>query len=270
MSPFRNRSTGDDAPPPDRAEAAIAGDAMLQVEGVQHRYDEHAVLHGIDLVLRRGEFAALIGPNGSGKTTLLHCLAGLQRPSAGRVRIGGHDLARAPAAARGLLGFAVDPARLPPLLSGRECLRLFAGTRGLREVPAPTLALSELLNLGPMLDRRVGHYSLGTRQKLAIALGLLGEPPLLVLDEPLNGLDPLSAYALKRHLQDLAHGRGTTVLLATHSIDVAERFIDRALLLVDGRLRRDWTAQELVAIRADPQRSLEQAMVEALSAAGEA
>lgn len=248
------------------AAAATAGEPMLQLDGLQHRYDEHAVLHGIDLVLQRGEFAALIGPNGSGKTTLLHCLAGLQRPSAGRVRIGGHDLARAPVAARGLLGFAVDPARLPPLLSGRECLRLFAGTRGLREVPVPTLALAELLNLGPMLDRRVGQYSLGTRQKLAIALGLLGEPPLLVLDEPLNGLDPLSAYALKRHLQQLAHERRTTVLLATHSIDVAERFIDRALLLVDGRLRRDWPAPELAAIRADPQRSLEQAMVEALSA----
>lgn len=238
---------------------------LLELEGLQHRYDEHAVLHGIDLRLQAGEFAALIGPNGSGKTTLLHCLAGLQRASAGRVLIGGHDLARAPLQARRLLGFAVDPARLPPLLTGRECLRLFAGSRELSEIPAPTLALAETLALAPMLDRRIGQYSLGTRQKLAIALGLLGEPPLLVLDEPLNGLDPLSAYALKRHLQQLAHDRGTAVLLATHSLDVAERFISRALLLMDGRLRRDWPAGELDAIRADPQRSLDQSMVEALA-----
>lgn len=239
---------------------------LLELEGLQHRYDEHAVLHGIDLRLHAGEFAALIGPNGSGKTTLLHCLAGLQRASAGRVLIGGHDLVREPLRARRELGFAVDPARLPPLLTGRECLRLFAGTRELGEIPAPTLALAETLALAPMLDRRIGQYSLGTRQKLAIALGLLGEPPLLVLDEPLNGLDPLSAYALKRHLQQLAHERGTAVLLATHSLDVAERFISRALLLMDGRLRRDWQADELDAIRADPQRSLEQSMVEALAA----
>lgn len=238
---------------------------MLELRGLHHRYDEHAVLHGIELSLAAGEFAALIGPNGSGKSTLLHCLAGIQRPSAGQVRIGGHDIVRAPLAAKRSLGFAVDPARLPPLLSGRECLRLFAGARGIGEVPAQTLALADTLALSPMLDRRIGQYSLGTRQKLAIALGLLGEPPLLVLDEPLNGLDPLSAYALKRHLQQLARERGTTVLLATHSLDVAERFITRAVLLMDGRLRREWHADELDAIRADPRRSLEQSMVDALA-----
>ncbi|MGO1069864.1 ABC transporter ATP-binding protein [Lysobacter sp. CA199] len=238
---------------------------VLELQQLQHRYDEHAVLHGIDLGLPAGEFAALIGPNGSGKTTLLHCLAGIQRPGGGRVLIGGHDIVRAPLPAKRLLGFAVDPARLPPLLSGRECLRLFAGARGLSEIPAATLALADTLSLMPMLDRRIGQYSLGTRQKLAIALGLLGEPPLLVLDEPLNGLDPLSAYALKRHLQQLARERGTTVLLATHSLDVAERFITRAVLLMDGRLRRQWRADELDAIRADPRRSLEQSMVEALA-----
>ncbi|WP_046658291.1 ABC transporter ATP-binding protein [Lysobacter capsici] len=238
---------------------------ILELDGLQHRYDEHAVLNGIDLRLRGGEFVALIGPNGSGKTTLLHCLAGIQQPSAGRVLIGGHDIVREPLAARRQLGFAVDPARLPPLLSGRECLRLFAGARGTGEIPAATLALAETLGCSAMLDRRIGQYSLGTRQKLAILLGLLGEPPLLVLDEPLNGLDPLSAYALKHHLQRLAAERGVAVLLATHSLDVAERFINRAVLLMDGRLRREWASDELDAIRADPARSLEQSMVEALA-----
>ncbi|MFK3648201.1 ABC transporter ATP-binding protein [Lysobacter enzymogenes] len=242
--------------------------AALELHGLQHRYDEHAVLHGIDLRLMPGDFAALIGPNGSGKTTLLHCLSGLLRPSAGRVLIGGRDLAHEPLAAKRALGFAVDPARLPPLLSGRECLRLFAGARGLDTIPEATLALCATLSLAPMLDRRIGQYSLGTRQKLAIALGLLGEPPLLVLDEPLNGLDPLSAYALKRHLQQLTRERGAAVLLATHSLDVAERFITRAALLVDGRLRREWLADELDAIRTDPARSLEQSMVEALAGPG--
>ena len=116
-----------------------------------------------------------------------------------------------------------------------------------------------------MLDRRVGHSSLGTRQKLGITLGLLGQPPLLVLDEPLNGLDPVSAYRLKQHLQQRVREHGDTVLLATHSLDVAERFVDRAVLLLDGRVRRNWDAAELDAIRDDPAGSLEQSMIEALA-----
>ena len=116
-----------------------------------------------------------------------------------------------------------------------------------------------------MLDRRVGNTLLGTRQKLGIALGLLGEPPLLVLDEPLNGLDPPSVYALKQHLQMLTRERGAAVLLATHSLEIAERFINRARLLADGRLHRSWDHAELAAIRSDPAYSLEQAGVDALA-----
>ncbi len=238
---------------------------ILQLEQLRYAYDGVPVLQGLDLALAAGEFVALIGPNGSGKTTLLRCLAGMLAPCSGRVLIDGIDMARDPLGAKHRLGFAVDPTLLPSLLTGRECLRLFAGARGLPSVPASTLDLADALMLGPMLDRRVGKYSLGTRQKLGIVLGLLGLPPLLVLDEPLNGLDPLSAYALKQHLQRLTRERGATVLLATHSLDVAERFITRALLLMEGTLVRSWESPELAAIRSDPANSLEQAMVAALA-----
>ena len=221
------------------------------------------VLHGIDLRIEAGEFVALAGPNGSGKSSLLRSIAGLLPAQRGRITIAGHAIASDTAAARAKFGMAVDPAALPGLLTGRECLQLFARTRGLGEVPAATLALAEALRYSPYLDRPVEEYSLGTRQKLAVLLGLIGEPPLLLLDEPLNGLDPPSAWALKRHLADLA-ARGTAIVLATHAIELAERHVHRAVLLVDGRLRLDLDRAALAALRADPNRSLEAELVAAM------
>lgn len=183
---------------------------VLHLDALTCGHAGQPVLQGIDLELPRGEFVALIGPNGSGKTTLLHCVAGLLRPQSGRVLIDGIDIAHDPHGAKSHLGFAIDPGQLPSLLTGSECLRLFAAARALPAIPAATLALAEALTLSPMLERRIGQYSLGTRQKLGIVLGLLGEPPLLLLDEPLNGLDPASAYALKRHLHHLTRERGCT------------------------------------------------------------
>lgn len=237
----------------------------LHVEGLHYGVGRQPILRGIDLSLAPGEFAALIGPNGAGKTTLLHCIAGVVAADSGHIRIGDADLRVEPLQARRRLGLSIDPARLPPLLSVRECLKLFADARSLPAIPPSTLALCDALALTPVLDRWIGQCSLGTRQKVGIALGLLGEPPLLVLDEPLNGLDPPSAYALKEHLRHLCGEHGATVLLATHSLDIAERFINRAMLMVDGRLRRDWARQELDSIRAHPDRSLERAMIEAMA-----
>lgn len=237
---------------------------LLEVTGLEVAFDGVAILHGIDLQLARGQFVALLGPNAAGKTTLLHAIAGIVPLRTGRVQVSGVDMARDQARARMSLGMAVAPHLLPERLTGRETLRLFAGSRGLDAIPPGTLDLADALRLTPMLDRTVSHYSLGTRQKLGIALGLLGTPPLLLLDEPINGLDPLAAHALKQHLRTRTREHGDTVLMATHAMDVAERFVDRALLMIDGRLRHEWTMQALDAIRQDPARSLEDAMIEAL------
>jgi ABC-2 type transport system ATP-binding protein len=243
---------------------------VLELSKLTHAYGEHPVLNGVELAIGAGEFVALIGPNGSGKTTLLKCLAGILAPQGGSVRIAGTDMAADPLAAKAALGFAVDPVLLPPLLTGRQCLELFAGVRGLPALPESSLALARSLAFDTWLDREVQSYSLGTRQKLGILLGLVGEPPLLVLDEPMNGLDPQSAFALKMHLVGLTRERGTAVLLATHALEVAERFITRATLLIEGRLVREWDTATLDAIRHDPDSSLEQVMVEALAEHGAA
>ncbi|WHZ19850.1 MAG: hypothetical protein OJF55_001999 [Rhodanobacteraceae bacterium] len=235
---------------------------LLEVSGLHVAYGDERVLRGIDLDIPNSEFVALIGPNGSGKTTLLRAIVGMAPLSQGTVRIGGHDLAAAERDARLNVGFAVDPGQLPELLTGRECLALFAATRDMPGVPQATLSLGDALALTPVLDRRIASYSLGMRQKLGILLGLIGKPPLLLLDEPFNGLDPRSALAFKQHLASLVADAGVSVLLATHSLDVVERYATRALLLLEGRLRHAWDASELVALREHPERSLERAMAE--------
>jgi ABC-2 type transport system ATP-binding protein len=237
--------------------------ALLRTTNLRVAYGDARVLDGIDLEIARGEFVALIGPNGAGKTTLLHAIAGIATLDAGVVGIAGHDLASAPREAKSALGLAIDPPNLPPLLTGRECLALFAGARRLPAIPPATLALGETLSLTRVLDRRIASYSLGMRQKLGILLGLIGEPPLLLLDEPFNGLDPRSALAFKSHLAALVARGDTSALLATHSLDIAERHASRAILLLDGRVRRSWGTAELAVMRDSPEQSLEKAMVEA-------
>jgi ABC-2 type transport system ATP-binding protein len=240
--------------------------ALLRTTASRVAYGDVRVIDGIDLEIARGEFVALIGPNGAGKTTLLRAIAGTAPLCGGNVVIAGHDLANAPREAKSAIGLAVDPPSLPTLLTGRECLALFAGARGLPAIPPATLALSETLSLTHVLDRRIASYSLGMRQKLGIMLGLIGEPPLLLLDEPFNGLDPRSALAFKTHLATLVAKGGTSVLLATHSLDIAERHATRVVLLMDGRVWRSWDAAELAAMREHPEHSLEQAMAEACGA----
>ncbi len=231
----------------------------LEVTGLCAGYAGVPVLHGIDLQLDAGQLVGLVGPNGSGKSTLIRALVGLQPGTRGRVLIDGHSLTDAPIAARALLGFAVEPQTLPPLLTGRQCIELLLALRAAGESLPDTLALADDLRLTPWLDRPVHSYSLGTQQKLAIVQALIGRPRLIVLDEVLNGLDPLAAYALKQTLRERTDD-GAAVLLATHGLEVAERLLDRALLLLDGRLVEDWDAAALAAFRADPEGGLEHAV----------
>lgn len=225
-------------------------------------YGTTPVLSGVDLRLQRGELVGLIGPNGSGKSSLLRALSG-QLHCDGTVFVDGMDLHANAVDARRHLGVAIEPERLPPSLRGRQCIELVAHTRGLdRAAIDAGLALSDTLGLHRWLEHEVGDYSLGTRQKLAVVLALLGDPPLLLLDEVLNGLDPLSAYALKTELRHRADA-GAAVLLATHGLEVAERFLDRAVLLLDGVIAADWNRADLIRLRNEGD-GLEAAVVERL------
>jgi ABC-2 type transport system ATP-binding protein len=236
---------------------------VLCVRSLHAGYDKRVVLSGVDLSVARGEWLAILGPNASGKTTLLHCIAGMRVPSAGSISICGHSLRQQAMAAKRALGFGCAPESLPDLLTGRQCLEIHAAAKGLAAIDAEVLALAEAFALFPMLDRFVGSYSLGTKQKLAVLLALLGAPALVLLDEAFNGLDPASALILKRHLRSRVSAGGCGVLLATHALDVVERYSDRAALLLNGRIAREWSREELAALRAIPGEGLEAALAAA-------
>jgi ABC-2 type transport system ATP-binding protein len=152
---------------------------VLRLDGIAAGYDKKTVIAGIDLAIARGEWFALLGPNGSGKTTLLHCVGGLHWPSSGSVTIGGYSLKSAPREAKRRLGFASAPERLPGLLTGRQCLEVYAAAKELPRIDEDVLTLAEEFRYTPMLDLFVDTYSLGTRQKLAVLLALLGEPEIV-------------------------------------------------------------------------------------------
>lgn len=226
---------------------------VLGVSALCAGYGGEPVLAAVDLQIVPGEWFALLGPNGSGKSTLLRCIGGLHRPQAGQVLLGGIDVWREPRRARAQLGWAHPPEALPPLLSGWQCLQVYAEAFALPAIDARTLALAEALGLGrTLLARAVGGYSLGMRQKLAALLALIGTPRLIVLDEIFNGLDPASSLVLKRHLRERVASGESAVLLATHALDIVQGYATRAVLLLDGRLARGWDAAQLAALRAVP------------------
>lgn len=220
---------------------------LLEVRGLAAGHGGREVLAGVDFSLGHGEWLAVVGANGSGKSTLLDVVAGRLAPRAGQVRIGGHALDDDAGAARRMLGYAVVAEAMPPVLTGRQCIAVHAAAR---DVDADDAALDELvdaLGITRWLDDPVAMMSYGTRQKFGIVLALVGAPPLLVLDESFNGLDPASSLVLKRHLRRHVEAGNGAVLLATHALDIVERCVDRALLLDDGRLVHAWPHDELVA-----------------------
>jgi len=224
--------------------------AALQLDGLRAGYGRQTVLSEVSFSIEPGQWYALLGPNGCGKSTLLDCVAGRLRPAAGRIAITGHDLSSDPLAAKHRLGFGCAPDALPALLTARQCLEIHAYAKGLPRVGADLMGLAEELRFLPYLESFVDTLSLGTRQKLAILLALVGDPGLIVLDEAFNRLDPASAVVLKGHLRNRL-AAGASLLLATHAIDIVEHQADRAGLLLDGRLRREWSAAEIRALRAN-------------------
>jgi ABC-2 type transport system ATP-binding protein len=236
---------------------------LLDVRQVHAKYGKREVLSGISLQVPAGEWFCLLGPNGVGKSTLLRCISTALAPSAGNLFIAGHSVIADPLAAKRRLGYACAPEQLPALLTGRQCLEVYAQAKELPALDEAVLALSSELRFDGYLDGFVDTYSLGTRQKLCILLALLGEPALIVLDEAFNGLDPASALVVKHHLQRrIADGR-CAVLLATHSLDIVEHYADKAALLIDGRVLREWSESEIASYRVQGDSAMETALATA-------
>ncbi len=234
---------------------------LLVLEDLQLGYRGRVVVSGLNLAMDRGRWVALVGPNASGKTTLLRAIAGRHEPARGSVKIDGQLLYPGSSRRSSLPGFAIPTEELPPFLTARQCLDIYANAHGLAVPSAECMALFDLLGLDAHATTLVRQASLGTRQKLAIVLALMMPTPLLLLDEVFNGLDFSSALKLRVHLRECVDHRGLTVLLATHSLDVVLRCCDEVILLDSGRLVKRWEMSSFAG--ADGLGALEYALAEA-------
>jgi ABC-2 type transport system ATP-binding protein len=233
----------------------------LEIAGLAKRFDRPAV-NGFDLAVRTGEFYALLGPNGAGKTTILRMVAGLLRPDAGAIRIFGVDALTDPVAAKRVVAWVSDEPMIYDKLTPFEYLEFVAGLWGV-DAPTAQARARELvgwLGLADHAHERCEGFSKGMRQKVALAGALVHDPKLIVLDEPLTGLDAGSARQVKEVLRARVRAGGA-VVMTTHILEVAERMADRIGVIAAGRLIAEGTLEELRARAGRGQASLEDAFL---------
>jgi len=215
---------------------------LLRLNAICAGYGAQPVLHGFTAQIDAGELVLLVGANASGKSTLVRVLAGLHAVSDGTMVYA--DLVLG---ARPPIGLAVPPDALPRSLTGLHAIDLVAAALRTREIDAARDYAREV-GLHPCLHAQVASYSLGTRQKLSIALAMIGAPRLLLLDESLNGLDLPSVGRTLEFLRERAQG-GQSALLVTHNIDLAQPYAQRVWLLEEGELGREWKQSDLARMR---------------------
>jgi ABC-2 type transport system ATP-binding protein len=219
--------------------------SAVQIEGLRKTFDRPAV-DGLDLTVQAGEFYSLLGPNGAGKTTTLRMVAGLLKPDAGAISIFGIDALENPVAAKQIVAWVSDEPMIYERLTPFEFLEFVAGLWGVDAKIAEQRArdLLDWLDLTPHMHERCEGFSKGMRQKVALASALVHDPRLIILDEPLTGLDAGSARLVKEVMRERVR-RGDTVIMTTHILEVAERMADRIGVMAHGRLIAEGTLDEL-------------------------
>ena len=221
---------------------------MIEIEGLVKRFGAYTAVAGLDLKVEPGEIFGFLGPNGAGKTTTVKCVTGLLKPTAGRVRVAGFDTATQTLEAKRAMGLVPDEPFVYPKLTAVEYLRFVGELYGARlsDMKARIPGLLEMFELGPWGGELVESYSHGMRQKLVLAGILLHDPKVLVLDEPMVGLDPKSGRLVKDIFLKLAE-RGTTIFMCTHVLEIAEKLCDRVGIMIQGRMIACGTVAELEA-----------------------
>jgi ABC-2 type transport system ATP-binding protein len=221
----------------------------VEVRGVRHRFGDFIAVDGVDLTVREGEVFGLLGPNGAGKTTLLRLVNTLVPIQEGSVEVFAHDVSRSPMAVRRLLGYVPQQLSIEAALTGRENVawfaRLFDVPRSERK--ARVAGALEAMALTDAADRLAGTYSGGMVRRLELAQALVNRPPLLILDEPTVGLDPVARDSVWHRVQELREETGMTVLLTTHYMEEADLLCDRVALLHLGRVRAEGGPDDLKA-----------------------
>ena len=219
---------------------------MIQCIALRKQYGDLVAVHDLDLEIAPGEVFGFLGPNGAGKTTTIRMMTGLLEPSGGRVLLGGHDLATEPEAAKALLGYVPDQPFLYDKLTAKEFLSFIGGLYRVDrdDIRERSIDLLEEFGLVDRTEELVETFSHGMKQRLALAAALIHRPKILILDEPMVGMDPQGALALRHLLGGLA-ASGVTIFLSTHSLPVAEELCDRIGILDHGKLIAQGTLAEL-------------------------
>lgn len=218
---------------------------VCEIRDLVVQYGKRVAVDRLSLDLRAGDVTLLLGPNGAGKSTALSAISGALLPASGSVRIGGHDIAADPLAAKRKLGFADQPPALYEFLTVEEHLGFVAAVRGAADGEAARVM--EQLQLGGIAGRPCRELSFGMRQRVGLAAALLGDVALVLLDETLNGLDPYAARSARGAVEDAAR-RGAAVLMSTHLLGGAERMCQRVIIMDQGRIVADRTGDELAEL----------------------
>ena len=218
----------------------------VAVSGLHKRFGEKEAVAGIDLEIAAGSLAGLVGPNGAGKTTSLSMMTGLLRPDTGRILITGIDVWADPPAAKAVIGVVPDEPRLFDRLSGEELLEYSGRLRGLPagEARSRSAQLLDVLDLTADAERLVADYSTGMRKKITLGCALIHNPAVLFLDEPLEGVDPVSADVIRRLLTRFT-GSGSTVLFSSHVMELVEQVCDHVAIINKGRIVATGTTEEV-------------------------
>ncbi|MGK2933888.1 MAG: ABC transporter ATP-binding protein [Gemmatimonadaceae bacterium] len=219
---------------------------MIQLRSLTKRYGKFTAVDSIDLTVARGEIFGFLGPNGAGKTTTLRMIAGILLPTAGTVRIGDVDVVQQPLLAKAKLGYIPDRPFIYEKLTGAEFLRFVAGLYDQQGSVVENRAreLLALFDLEDWRDELVESYSHGMRQKLIISSAFVHRPEVIVVDEPMVGLDPKAARILKDLFREYVN-RGHTIMMSTHTLEVAESLCDRIAIIQGGKIRAEGTMAEL-------------------------
>jgi len=219
--------------------------SVLELEAVSKRIGGRLILDNLSMSVAAGEVYGFLGPNGAGKTTTIRLIVGLARPTAGSIRILGHDIARERREAVGNLGAIVENPEVYSYLTGRQNLEHYARLAGIPNSKERILEVADIVNLRQRLDDKVKRYSLGMRQRLGVAQALLGKPRLLVLDEPTNGLDPAGMREFRELMRSLAE-TGVSVFVSSHLLSEIQMMCDRVAVLKEGRILAERNVEEMM------------------------
>jgi ABC-2 type transport system ATP-binding protein len=235
-------------------------DSIVVLDELEKKYGDFTAVDGIELDVPYGQVFGVLGPNGAGKTTTLRMITGLLRPTSGTITIDGHDMADDAVSAKSVTGFIPDRPYVYDKLTAFEYLRFIGG---LYEMKADRIAsrirhMLALFELGEWGDSLIESFSHGMKQRLVFAGALLPEPRLLVVDEPMVGLDPKGHRLIKNLFKELAHDHGMTVLLSTHTLEVAEEVCDQIVIVNHGSIVARGTLSELRLESGESDGSLEE------------